>query len=129
MRYLVDTNIFLEVLLEQDQSQIAQDFLSTGSTHQLTITDFSLHSIGVILFQRKQQEQFKEFLIDMVWSSGVRICSLNRAQLNKMFYPAEQYDLDFDDAYQYVAVKENHLELVSFDTDFDRFEEIERREP
>lgn len=120
MTYLVDTNIFLEILLDQKQRQVAQEFLSTGTLNQLSITDFSLHSIGVILFQRNQQDQYEEFLADMVWSAGVRIKSLNRFQLQKIFHPAKQYNLDFDDAYQYVAVKEHHLELVSFDADFDR---------
>jgi len=31
-----------------------------------------------------------------------------------------KYDLDFDDAYQYVAADANNLKLVSLDHDFDR---------
>jgi hypothetical protein len=31
-------------------------------------------------------------------------------------------DLDFDDAYQYVAAEANRLTIVSFDADFDRTE-------
>jgi predicted nucleic acid-binding protein len=34
--------------------------------------------------------------------------------------PTSKYNLDFDDAYQYVAATSRKLELVGFDTDFDR---------
>lgn len=32
----------------------------------------------------------------------------------------QKFNLDFDDAYQYVAAKEYGLTIVSFDSDFDR---------
>jgi predicted nucleic acid-binding protein len=50
MMFLVDTNIFLEILLTQDKKAICKKFLdkNIGNLH---ITDFSLHSIGVILFR------------------------------------------------------------------------------
>lgn len=38
------------------------------------------------------------------------------------------FDLDLDDAYPYVAVTSRELQLVSFDTDFDRTD-LERLEP
>jgi predicted nucleic acid-binding protein len=33
-----------------------------------------------------------------------------------------RYNLDFDDAYQYITAEKNDLTLVSFDADFDRTE-------
>ena len=47
--YLIDTNVFLEVLLAQEKKQICKDFLKVN-IEKLNISDFSLHSIGVILF-------------------------------------------------------------------------------
>ena len=35
---------------------------------------------------------------------------------------AQRFNLDFDDAYQYVAAEKLDLTIVSFDTDFDRTE-------
>ncbi len=32
----------------------------------------------------------------------------------------EQFTLDFDDAYQYVAAQQSNAVIVSFDKDFDR---------
>lgn len=35
---------------------------------------------------------------------------------------AQRFNLDFDDAYQYAVAEKYNLEIVSFDTDFDRTE-------
>jgi len=47
---LVDTNIFLEILLKQEKSEACKSFLSKNKG-AINISDFTLHSIGVILFR------------------------------------------------------------------------------
>ena len=42
MKLLVDTNIFLEVLLEQTREHEAKEFLAKTNTHEFFISDFSL---------------------------------------------------------------------------------------
>jgi len=54
MKCLVDTNIFLEIILDQAQAQSAKEFLSRAEEHDLYISDYSLHSIGLLLFRRKR---------------------------------------------------------------------------
>jgi len=51
MSYLLDTNIFLEILLGQDKKEVCKKFLETH-IGEIFISDFSLHSIGVILCQK-----------------------------------------------------------------------------
>jgi uncharacterized protein len=41
---------------------------------------------------------------------------------------SQQFNLDFDDSYQYVVARQFGLALVSFDTDFDRTD-LERNTP
>ena len=53
MFYLFDTNIFLEILLNQDKKEKAKDILK-ANLNQLFISDFSIHSIGVILIKQKK---------------------------------------------------------------------------
>jgi len=48
--YLIDTNIFLEILLKQDKSEACKTFLDKN-TDAINISDFTFHSIGVILFR------------------------------------------------------------------------------
>jgi predicted nucleic acid-binding protein len=55
MSFLVDTNIFLEILLNQPGRLKCEQFLREH-TGALAIADFSLHSIGVITLRRQQAQ-------------------------------------------------------------------------
>lgn len=48
--FLVDTNVFLEILLSQEKKEICKSFLDEN-VGRLNVTDFSLRSIGVIPFR------------------------------------------------------------------------------
>jgi len=54
MRLLLDTNIFLEVILDQERAKEARALLSKVEGHEFFISDYSLHSIGLLLFRRGQ---------------------------------------------------------------------------
>lgn len=47
--YLVDTNVWLERFLDQLLADEVKAFLDQTPSHQIYITDFALHSIGIIL--------------------------------------------------------------------------------
>jgi len=118
--YLVDTNIWLERLLDQERSDEVGEFLSAVHSDQMGITDFSLHSIGVITTRLKRPDIFTVFLNDTCIEGAVNIISLIPEHLQKLVHSMALYHLDFDDAYQYTAADEHGFILVSFDTDFDR---------
>ncbi|MDO9034773.1 MAG: PIN domain-containing protein [Methanoregula sp.] len=118
--YLVDTNIWLERLLDQEKSDEVGEFLSAVHSDQMAITDFSLHSIGVITTRLKRPDIFTVFLNDICIEGSVNIISLVPKHLQKLVHSMALYQLDFDDAYQYTAADEHGFVLVSFDTDFDR---------
>jgi len=44
VRYLVDTNVWLERLLDQDKSEVVSKFLNTIPVNQLFISDFAVSS-------------------------------------------------------------------------------------
>ena len=48
--YLIDTNVLLELLLEQEEADQAEQFLRAIPGQQLYISEFALYSIGIILF-------------------------------------------------------------------------------
>lgn len=52
--YLLDTNIFLEYLLGQEKGKDVLDFLNASGTSRIWVTDFSLHSIGVLFTRLKR---------------------------------------------------------------------------
>ena len=76
MKFLLDTNIFVEVILEQERSQEAKDFLSKTDEYDLFMTDFSLHSIGLLLFRKGQHQVFHQFLNDMILKAGIMVLHL-----------------------------------------------------
>jgi predicted nucleic acid-binding protein len=116
---LIDTNIALEIILDQEKALDARKLLTTEE-HQFFISDFSLHSVGLLLFYRKQKNGFKIFLNDIVSRIGVRIKSLFIEDMESVIDASEDFKLDFDDAYQYVLAEKYNMTIVSFDADFDR---------
>jgi hypothetical protein len=120
MRLLVDTNLFIEVLLNQVNASEARTFLENRKGHELFVSDFALHSIGLLLFRQKQHQVFREFLQDVIGRVGIGLVSLTAREMDSLVDVAAKFNLDFDDAYQYSAAVRHGLKIVSFDADFDR---------
>ena len=119
---LVDANIWLELLLDQKRAADVRDFLRMVPLDDLAITDFALHSVGVVLARNKRDDLFVRFISDLLADTGVSYVSLDFSDLMAVTETRERFPLDFDDAYQYVAAEKHDLTLVSFDADFDRTE-------
>jgi len=115
--YLIDTNIFLEILLTQEKQKVCKRFLDTN-IGKLYITDFSLHSIGVILFRNRKTDIFQKFIADIVYN--IELLTLRRELYSELTQIKKTLDFDFDDAYQYRIAKEYGLEIVTMDRDFER---------
>lgn len=118
--YLVDTNVWLERLLEQERAEEVKRFLDSVSSDQLSITDFSFHSIGVILNRLNRREGLLRFVQDTLIDGAVRLIRLSPADTQRQVSVIEQLRLDFDDAYQYVMAEQYNFTLISFDSDFDQ---------
>jgi hypothetical protein len=69
--YLVDTNIWLERLLDQDRAAQVGEFLTLMSSEDLLMSDFSLHSIGIILDRLGQRAILPRFVDDLFVRGGV----------------------------------------------------------
>ena len=79
------------------------------------------------LVDLKKHDIFLSFVEDMI-IDGMQIVSLQGHDIKELETIANNYNLDFDDAYQYVAAEKNSLELISFDKDFDKTD-LKRKEP
>ena len=60
LMYLLDTNIWLERLLDQERSEEVGQLLTQLSSDEVAITDFSFHSIGVIFNRLGQNDAQNE---------------------------------------------------------------------
>lgn len=123
MRLLIDTNIVLEVILEQAKVEEARALLAETEEHEFFISDYALHSIGFLLFRRGQHPVFQQFLNDMIFQAGMMVASLSVEDMRSVIEAAQRFNLDFDDAYQYAVAERYELTIVSFDADFDRTEQ------
>jgi len=118
VRYLVDTNVWLERLLDQEKSLVASRFLDLVPTDSLFVSDFSIHSIGVILTRLKKYDIFEKFINDLFTNGQIELLSLDSFDLIDVINNIQKYKLDFDDSYQFSIAQKYDLTIVTFDKDF-----------
>ena len=117
---LLDTNILLELLLDQEHADEVEKLLRTASKGTLFVSDFSVYSIGIILLHRGLHEVFVKAMDDLVFSGVIGLLRAEPGEFRVVARISKSCKLDFDDAYQRVVADRNNLTLVSFDSDFDR---------
>jgi predicted nucleic acid-binding protein len=118
--YLVDTNIWLERLLDQARANEVGDFLNRIPSEQIFITDFSFHSIGIVMSRLNRKEALLHFVQDAFLDGAVALVHLEPEETQRLVQIMEEFNLDFDDAYQYIAAEKYDLTIVSFDSDFEQ---------
>lgn len=127
--YLIDTNIFLEILLDQEKSEECQNLLSgiTQSDIPFYVSSFALHSVEVIMARNNKIKELTSLLSDISTSRIMRLDSNTNDEL-KALEIIGKLKLDFDDSLQFVLCKKYNLKLVSFDRHFDKTP-VKRIEP
>ena len=118
--YLLDTNILVEFVLDQQKADEVGEFLRVIPPEQIFFTEFSLYSMSILLVRRKRYDTLTRILDDLFAPGGVQIIRVRPMDIKNVARVTKELDLDFDDAYQYVAAEIFNLELISFDKDFDR---------
>ncbi len=118
VRYLFDTNVWLERLLDQDKSEIVFKILNSITLEQVFISDFALHSIGVILSRLKKLDILDKFINDLFFNGQIEQLSLEPADFHDVISNIEKHKLDFDDSYQVTISQKYELTIVTFDKDF-----------
>ena len=94
-----------------------------SNIENLNITDFSLHSIGVILFRYDKEDIFHKFVDDVL--PNIRVLSLPIELYRDVVNAKRSMNLDFDDAYQYNIAKHYGLKVVTMDKDFEKIKDVE----
>ena len=118
--YLLDTNIWLERLLGQSQSATVGRLLERLPLDQILMSDFTLHSLGVILNRLGHRAVFVLFVQDVLVDGGVPLISLPPMAMAQVVAAMDRFALDFDDAYQYVVAWREQADLISLDSHFDQ---------
>jgi predicted nucleic acid-binding protein len=121
MNFLAGTNIFLEILLNQAGRNNCEAFLQREQG-AAWISDFTLHSIGVLLFRLKRSELFERFAADTL--PHFTILTLSEEGYSKLREVNTRHGLDFDDAYQFAVAREHNLAIAPQDKDLQRFAKL-----
>ena len=95
------------------------DYLDQTVSDQVFITEFSLHSIGLMLVRRGRPDTQFAFVQDTIIDRDVHVVSLPLDPFLRLGEIMRDLRLDYDDAYQYAVAEHFNLRLVSFDADFD----------
>ena len=117
--FLLDTNCWMQLARERSEADSVRLLLGGVPLSRIFVSIFTVHSIGVILRRRGMIDQYVAFVEASAIGSKIQILHVDPQQFASIASACLSYNLDFDDAYQYVAAELNNLSLVSLDTDFD----------
>ncbi len=129
--YLIDTNVFLEVLLARSRREGCKSFLRrvVSGERECAVTDFTVHSIIVVMDGLKRLEALKTFLGSLNAYKGLRTLSTSLPVEIGAVEQALSKGLDMDDAVQYSAALSANVEaIISYDKHLDGLE-IPRKTP
>jgi len=118
--YQLDTNIWIEHLLKHRRFEEVKQMLDQIPTVELVVSDLTFHSIGIILARLNKQKELLQFVDDVSVAPPIQFRSLLPSDVKDILSVMKQYSLDFEDDYQYTIAEKFDIEIVSFDTDFDR---------
>ena len=127
--YLIDTNIFLELLLNRKEAKSCGELLEKVSEGEIkaVVSSFTIHAIEVFL--GRKYNILQKFLQNIINSSGLIIYTTTIDEELEAIVMAEKVGLDFDDGIQYFIAKKLRVQaIISFDKHFDNTD-LKRKEP
>lgn len=131
--FFIDTNIFLEVQLQDPRWKECEEFLKKVENEEVeaVTTDFIVYSIILnIESKTKSIDKIEKFIIALAGISNLKIYYPENETVKDSFRFMRKYGLDFDDALVVSSMVANKVKkLVSFDKKFDGVKEIVRIEP
>lgn len=128
---LIDTNIFLEVMLAQSRRKACKEFLNSvrEGKQKATVTDFTIYSIMIILDGCGKLRELDRFLRSLSAYKGLALYATSLEDKIDAVELAADGEFDVDDAVQYASARKLQVKgVVSLDRDFDR-REIPRKDP
>ncbi|QGA80208.1 type II toxin-antitoxin system VapC family toxin [Candidatus Nanohalobium constans] len=127
--YLIDTNIFLELLLDQKNADECEKLLGKIFEGRISVaaTEFTIHAVQGTLADNP--DTIKRFLESVNSTINIQILETKMKEEVMISQYSKDSSLCFDDALQYsVAKRENIENIISYDTDFDNTD-LERVTP
>ena len=126
----IDTNIFLEIFLDQENADNCEKILKSlhEKNNRPVTSDFVAYSCLVAIERNlKSAKSLRNAIIFFTSYSGLHIL---RPSLEDAYHATkfmEEYTLDFDDSLVVACMENNNIKkLASLDRHFDKVKSIER---
>lgn len=123
--FLFDTNIFLEILLDQEHAEVCQEALQLPTSESPGwLTHFSLHAIEALVGHRRRFAVLQRFLEFVNEHPHLYVYATSLEEERSIATFASDVGLDFDDALQLYVVKKQQGMLITLDRDFRKVRNI-----
>jgi predicted nucleic acid-binding protein len=125
---LLDTNIFLELLMDRDKAGDCEALLERVSTgeREAVVSHFSLHAVEAVI---GEGDGLLDFLRNVENSLGLSVHDTDVSDEIAISLLSKTLGRDFDDSLQYYLAKKLGVDcIVSFDRHFDGLD-VKRSEP
>lgn len=120
--FLIDTNIFLEVMLGRAKRKACIEFLNAVKTggEKAAVTDFTIYSIMIILDARGKLRELDRFLRSLSAYKGLTLYATSLEDKLEAVELAVSGEFDMDDAVQYASARSLGAKaIISLDRHFD----------
>ncbi|MFB6181593.1 MAG: type II toxin-antitoxin system VapC family toxin [Candidatus Magasanikbacteria bacterium] len=135
-KIFIDTNIFIRFLTKDHKEKFlkCKEFLSNSiedSRKEICTSDAVLFEIHWVL---KRIYDLENSEIETKITTIVNFCNIvspnNTFSWSKWFSLQTSKNIDLIDVFNYLLIKQENIdELISYDKDFDKFEDVRRVEP
>jgi predicted nucleic acid-binding protein len=124
--YLIDTNVFLELFLDQDKKEIAGEIFNKIERKEIkaVLSGFALHSIEYILSIKERTDILRDFLYAISSFENLSIYFTSIEEDLQILDIMDESALDFDDSNQYFVAKKFGAEIITFDKDFRKIDDL-----
>jgi len=115
---LIDSNIFLEVLLGRERYRECEELLERvkRGTEEAFMSRFSLYSIELLLARLRRFDALTIFLSTLSTFKGLSILTTSISDDRRIVQYMQKTGLDFDDALNYFIAKKHRLKASSAST-------------
>ena len=131
--YFIDSNVFLELELDQERADECEVFLNKVGRGLVRAVITGFHIDGILIIMEnygKSSDDLKTFLSSLLGYKGLEVYLLSLIDRISATKWMNEFNLDLDDAIAYHVMKRFNIDkIVSYDKHFDSIKDIIRLEP
>ncbi len=120
-KVLLDTNILLEILLQQERFKECFHVLERLSTGKFSavVTNVAFLSLVIVAHRKKISSEKIEYFFSIIFGiPSLTIEVVDSSELSEIFRLSHEISLDVEDSIQYFVAKKLGLPLMTLDKDF-----------